>query len=296
MIGLVERVAGGIAKRARDHAARGRVGGDLPSLGDTLRDGHEAAWSHVPVTFVASTGRVGSKTLTALWGLADHVQAEHEPLPRLVQVSGKAWQTPDDERWRDVVRAARDDLIADAYRRGRRYAETNNRLTSLAPAILASYRGANGVMLWREPEAFVLSALRRGYYAGHHWDFARYRPRPDDPAAAQWASWSNGLRAAWLWAATNSFVLDCVEVAEERWTVIASERLFAGDPDALDQAFAAVGAIGDRRPPPRSVDRVLSKRINAQRDGTADQALHGPGEAGQFAELIQPVLDRLRAV
>lgn len=288
----IDRMASAIAKRVRDQESRRRVGGELARLGDVLRDGHLGGWSDVPLTIVASTGRVGSKTLTALWDLVPEVRAEHEPLPRLVHVSGRAWQEPDDGRWSDVFHAARDDLIADAHRRGLRYAETNNRLTSLAPAVLSSYRSSNAVMLWRSPDAFVTSAVRRGYYAGHHWDFARYRPRPDDPAADEWDRWSSGLRSAWLWAATNAFILDLVTAEPDRWTVVSSEDLFSGDERALRQAFGAVGAS---LPPRRSIDRVLTSRINAQRDGLVDVPRHRAEESERYAALVDPILTRLTA-
>lgn len=289
---FAERVGNAVAKRARAAQDRARTGGATPRLGDVLRDGYANGWADVPATFVASTGRVGSKTLTALWDLDPVIASHHEPLPRLIKVSGAAWQRPEDPAWVEVVHGARDDLVADAHRRGQVYAESNNRLTALAPALAEAFTGARFVLLWRDPEPFVVSALRRGYYVGHHWDFARYRPRPDDPAAEAFERWSPGLRAAWLWAATNRFALDRAVALPERWAVVASDDLFAGRDRALHAVFAAAGRpVPDRR----AVDAVLSSKINAQHTGEAtDVPFEGP-DAATYHELIDPVLAALRS-
>lgn len=289
----LRRLGNAVADRSRDAADRRRIDEDeIPPLGDELRDGYHNGWRDVPCTFVASTGRAGSKTLTALWRLAPDVQAEHEPLPRLVHASGRAWHDPFDDRWIDVIHGARDDLIGDAHRRGLLYAETNNRLTSLAPAFLHAFGSSRGVLLWRRPETFVVSGLRRGYYEGHHWDFARYTPRADDPFAERWDTWPTGLKVTWLWAATNTFILDLVEAQPRRWTVLASSQLFAGEPRTLAQAFAAVDADV---PADAKIKRVLSSKINAQQDGDAHDVPFEGDHAAEYREVVEPVLERLQA-
>ncbi len=226
-------------------------------------------WKENPCVFVLSTGRVGTKTLTALFALSPQVISLHEPEPRLVKVSfdaymeGGSLQTSD--KWQAVVRAARDDAICEANRRGKIYIETNNRLTYLAPALAATFPASRFIHLHRHPYEVVRSAMRRGYYQNHNWDFARIRPRPGEPLAEQWEALPPLEKSAWYWAQCNHDARAFLAtLPDARRMDVRADALFAGDEKMLVDLFAFVGM---NFPPRNLVEEVLGQKINAARQG-----------------------------
>lgn len=226
-------------------------------------------WEECPCVFVLSTGRVGTKTLTALFALSPRVISRHEPEPRLVKVSFDAYMEGSNlgasEKWQAVVFAARDDAICEANRRGKIYIETNNRLTYLAPALAAAFPASRFIHLHRHPYEVVRSAMRRGYYQSHNWDFARIRPRPGEPLAAQWDTLSPLEKSAWYWAQCNREAHEFLETLEKsRRMDLRAELLFAGDEKTLKDLFDFVNIDF---PPREQVEEVLGQKINAARQG-----------------------------
>ncbi len=286
------RAASGTAKRIERQRDQRRVGRRPPSIGDALRDGHTLGWQGVECAFALSTGRAGSKTLTGLWALSPRVKSVHEPLPRQIEVSARAWRDPAAPDLRSAVYAARDDLVADAWRRGLVWAETNNRLTSLAPALAGAFPAARFVHLWRDPEAFLASGLARRWYAGHHWDFARWQPRPDDPVAEVWPALPAIDRIAWLWAATNGFIADFGDEHPDRFMVIAADAMFAGDAEAMAAVYRSVGVTPPR---PAAIRRVLARQINAGSGGSGVSASWFDGLSPPVRDLVGAVAERLGA-
>lgn len=57
-----------------------------------LGEAYANQWQGVPCTFVLSTGRVGTETLTTLLNLSGDIVAEHEPFPRLTKTSFDAYK------------------------------------------------------------------------------------------------------------------------------------------------------------------------------------------------------------
>lgn len=286
---LGRRVAGGVEKRLRVVGDRMRVGAAPARIGDRLRDAYAGGWHGTRCAFVCSTGRVGTLTLTRLLALAPEVHAVHEPLPRMIQASYEAFlDRCASPFWRTVVLGARDDLLCDAHRRGQVYVETSNRLTFLAPALAASLPDSRFVHLHRHPYGYVRSAMRRGYYRGHHWDFARPVPRADDPFHSTWERLSPAERCAWLWTAVNEESSRFVgSLADERRLVLGADQLFAGDPADLAALFGLVGA---GPPPAASVRRVLDRRLNAQEEGEFDL---DAATRQEVDEIVGPLAARL---
>ncbi|HZR81717.1 MAG TPA: sulfotransferase [Candidatus Binatia bacterium] len=230
-----------------------------------LSEAYARGWEGCPCAFVLSTGRAGSKTLTALFALSSRIVSEHEPDPRLVKASFDAYlegpAIADSEKWRAVVYAARDDLVCEANRRGRIYVETNNRLTYLAPVLARCFPASRFIHLHRHPYEVVRSGMRRGYYESHNWDFARVRPRPGEPMAAAWDALPRLEKVAWYWARVNgeshAFVRS---LPEGRGFDLNADALFAGDERTLRALFQFVGV---EFPPVELVEEVLGQKINA---------------------------------
>jgi hypothetical protein len=166
--------------------------------------------------------------------------------------------------WRDTVAVARDPAVFSAYRRGKIFFESNNRLTFLADALAEHYPQSRFILMTRDPIGFVRSAVDRGYYTGHRWDYARILPRRGDPVAARWKHMTQVERCVWLWKATNQLCLDFVErVDPSRSFFLKSEVLFGGDDGVIERLFQFVGA--NEAPRGGRARAVLSQRLNRQK-------------------------------
>lgn len=234
-------------------------------------------------------------TLTQLGALCEDLHSVHEPLPHLLTESFLYYSNAvgDDEFWRSVVAEARDWRLRDAYRAGRNWFETNNRLTFLAPILAAHYPRSRFIVLVRHPVAFAESALARGYYAEHPWDFARIVPRETDPAAMSWDSMSQLEKIGWLWRATYQTADDVVATLEpHRSLLLKAEDLFAQQNQAVNQFYSYVSARP--RPDQRRIDRVLRTPANAQTERTARASVTqwASTERDRFLSLVG---DRMRS-
>jgi hypothetical protein len=232
---------------------------------ERLAEAYARGWEGCPCVFVLSSGRVGSKTLTALFALSSRVRSEHEPDPRLVKASFDAYldgpAIAESGSWRALVYAARDDHVCEANRRGKIYVETNNRLTYLAPALARCFPASKFIHLHRHPYEVVRSGMRRGYYQGHNWDFARVRPRPDEPIAAEWEVLPRLEKCAWFWARINGEARAFLRsLPDGRGLDLPADALFSGDRATIERIFAFVGV---ELPPKDLVEEVLGRRINA---------------------------------
>lgn len=255
----------------------------------------ETLCSKVRPVFVLSPGRSGTMTLAALLDLIPGVHAEHEPEPALVAASYQAWVQGAEplDFWRDAVHQARDVSIFRAHRRGRIWFESNNRLTFLAEPLRAAYPQARFVVVTREPEGFVASAMARRYYQGHSWDFARVRPREGDSERAGWDALPALDKCAWLWARTVGHGVELAErLGPQVVHVTAFEHLFSGDRAAVDGLFRFVTGQGT----PAGAEAVLGAQLNAQRDRGARKSRvsdWSDDDRARVAATAAPVLERL---
>jgi hypothetical protein len=203
-----------------------------------------------------STGRTGTTTLAELFAESPHILPHHEPDPRLIAASYLAWTGAEDATfWREAVQVARDRLVFEALKSGKVYFEASNRMTFLAPALMAAYPRSNFLLVSRRADGFVRSAMKRGYYQGHPWDHARPRPKEG------WGDASPEAKCLWLWAETHRFALEFVEQAGDRALVLHAEDLFAGDLDTIESVFGFLGVEPIARDTMKS---VLAQRHNAQ--------------------------------
>jgi hypothetical protein len=240
--------------------------------------------------FVLSTGRTGTMCVTAMLGASPSVDAQHEPEPRLIAASYLAWAGAEDAAfWEDAVTVARDRLVFAAHKRGKLYFEASNRMTFLAPALAAVYPRAKFLLVVRRPEAFIRSAVQRGYYLGHPWDHARPRPR-DEPA---WSGWSAERRAAWLWETTNRFGLEFrASTGTDRVDVLHAEDLFAQDADRAVRLFEFLGI----EPLPRDrLTEIMRRPLNAQKGSMpwGRDVAWSDSERGGVLSALAPLVEAL---
>jgi len=105
----------------------------------------------------------------------------------------------------EVVRAARDHMLAAARSDGKTYVETSHRMTFLIPAIREAYPKAKFVVLHRSPVAFARSAIGRQYFVGNRLDDYRIGSE-----SAAWAGYSNLEKVLKLWNETYEFALAAI--------------------------------------------------------------------------------------
>jgi len=244
-------------------------------LRGTQRDG--AAWQRFadelylesePV-FVLSTGRCGTELLTKLFDATSGVACNHNEAPELIHSSVLAWRKgqEDFDAYVEAVRAGRFELMAEAKLRGRRYIETNCRITFFAPHVLALFPKARFIHLVRHPASFVRSTVRRGAYEGTYADLGRISP-VDGEAAELWSEWSSIQRCAWLWAETNAFIEDFRSVVDsERFLRVSAEDLFKS-PATFNRILEHCGLAAQSE---AKIASRIAKPVNA------DTASHGLG-------------------
>ncbi len=247
------------AVRAHRERRRGiaRADIDWDSFVDTVHNTHE------PV-FVLSTGRCGTTLLTEILHRTPGVLCEHSPNPELVAVERDvhARGLDDFDEFRAAISTARFELIADAHLRGRRYIETNCRITFFAPHLAALFPRAKFIHLIRHPGSFVRSAVRRGFYRGNYFDIGRIRPCSGD-AADQWNSMSDYERTAWLWNETNQYIERFKTTVEGRVLTVKAEDLFASTDTTIELLqFLKLPVLPDK-----TISKLIRRPVNPQSGG-----------------------------
>jgi hypothetical protein len=222
--------------------------------------------------FVLSTGRCGTEWLTELLRLSRYAHVNHRDHPELIRHSRMAYEqyaaTP--RVFVEIIRATRDEFIAEAYRRGQVYVETNNRITFFAYAIRQAYPKARFIHLVRHPGDFVRSGLNRKWYRGQRHDIGRI-VKPD-PA---WQTMSDVEKIAWLWNQTNHYIEGFLaELPRQDTMQVKAEAMFSDPAVGMDLLrFIGVSDIS-----PKTVRRMLSRRINRQRQWAVDPYREWPEE------------------
>jgi hypothetical protein len=256
---------------------------------------HAAHWRDVSCVFTLSTGRSGTAALAMLLDRSPFVEARHEPQPRLLRLSREAFRNEatapnGEEGWDLVLEAARSDLVWHAYQRGQVYVETSNRLTYLAPMLGRYFTDSKFIFLHRHPLEVIRSGLRRAWYRGHPWDWARIQPREDDPIFEHWEGLRSEEKIAWYWVAVNREALRVLAgLSPDRWMNLPSSRLFAADPATLDALFDFLNIPSIR---PRVARKVLSTHHNASRPGATGGQMDG-GTMRSILAIVGPIAQEL---
>lgn len=213
-----------------------------------------------------STGRAGTKTLAALGGVQNRVNAQHEPEPLLYGLGRLAYAQQEHEESRKILREAlatcRSTIRVPP---GGVYLETSPQVTFLAHQFREMFPGSRFIHIIRHPGSVIRSGMRRGWYAGHNYDRWRITPRTGTGASDSWERWSTLEKNAWLWAETNRWISSFLDTLppQER-VVIRSEDLFRGDEEAVRKFY---GQLDVAVPPGQELEKVLGKMLNRQESG-----------------------------
>jgi hypothetical protein len=226
----------------------------LHKLTGNLNDLYNKVHRDAAPVFVLSTGRVGTKLFTELLNADDSVYAVHEPLPELTYHSMKAFKAPKGAEAKVGVDVARYELIRNAFLLGKKYVETNNRITFFAHALADLYPKAKFIHLVRNPDSFVKSGAQRGWYSGEN-VYDEGRIKMDD--VSQWNALNNHEKIAWLWAETNRFIEVFKQSFSSRTFTLKAEDLYAGNENTLKaMAFMEVKMSADE------LKKRVRKKVN----------------------------------
>lgn len=239
---------------------------DKPSSLRNLREAYASEWRDIKCVFVLSTGRTGTMLLASLLNLSPDLYAVHEATPSLLKAGYDSYFDKDgNEKWIDIVHAARDELISHANNQGKIYVETNNKLTYLADALEKAYPSSSFIHLHRHPFEVMRSGMRRNWYNGNALDFVRVHPRKEDPWKEFWPNLSLIEKIAWFWARINEYSRRFVStLGNDRGFDLRSEQVFRADLDRIKQLFEFIGVA---MPPEGKIKAILAKKLNAQRMG-----------------------------
>lgn len=223
-----------------------------------------------PVFFL-STGRCGTNWFTALLSADPSLKVFHEPKPNL-GVQGKvAYEVyrnndfnPSATEARlleEVFLAAREQYLRYSYKTQRRFVETNNQVTFLAPAIHSLFPDTKFVHLNRHPGEFVRSALRRKFYNNTD-DIKRIAPLKTDGFHSRWDTMDALEKNSWLWMETNRFIESFVKTSQPK-----NHFYFNFSELTVEQVMQLAEFLGVKIDGGR-IRRSLEKPVNVQRSGT----------------------------
>ena len=142
------------------------------------------------------------------------------------------------------------------------YIETGNHCTFLAEALAGWLPLAAFLHIVREPRAVIRSGVvRKWYVAMAKYDRTRIRPLAGSAEDRAWEGWSQMQKIAWLWAATNRYILDFTKRYPGRVLLVRAEDLFDMDSGVYETLFAFLDLASL---PTEVVHAVLRQQINRQ--------------------------------
>ncbi len=209
--------------------------------------------------FALSTGRCGTMLLTKLLSADSSLRVVHEPHPELSYHSGWAYykQSKGEKVEEQVIDVCRYESIRDAFLLGKRYVETNNRITFFANQLAILYPLAKFVHLERDVVPFVQSGYSRNWYGderiGDEGRIIKYNDLQD------WENYSQVQKISWLWWETNRFIRDFGEsIGSSRYFYLASKHLFRS-PDEVEKLleFLEIENI-----PRQKLESMMRKPVN----------------------------------
>lgn len=204
------------------------------------------------VTFVVSTGRTGTKYMEHLFQQVDPaIYAVHEPQPDLFDLGIQKYREgKSSEACAAYILKERTPMLRSlCAQRTMTYIESNPFASLLLPELLAAYPKAKFIMVTRDAQTYIRSALNKsplddGAFYFYDENDRRQRIRSldvkGDPYASNWAQWSRRQKIAWYWNWCNHLLLDFAEAHPERCHLVAFEQLFSKEATTQKRAIRDV--------------------------------------------------------
>ncbi|MCB0686932.1 MAG: sulfotransferase [Saprospiraceae bacterium] len=212
--------------------------------------------------FVLSTGRSGTKLLSDIIALDPKCIVAHQPSPELTHSAWYAYQNHG-EKFNElcqIIDACRYEIIRDTWILGKKYIETNNRITFFAPYLADLFPKAKFIHLKRDPYQFITSGYSRNWYAYEKlFDEGKITPRKKDQIP--WDRYTQVQKIAWLWKETNGFIDQFMtSLPSQRKLFLESDELYSSvEKIANLLSFAGINTIS-----PKQIRSKISTPVNAQ--------------------------------
>ena len=221
--------------------------------------------SDVKPVFVLSTGRCGTEFLTKILNKIIGFDVYHSPKPEMIFFTKYAYANYNKatEEIKNILKAARLELILESYLRNRRYIETNNLITFFAYAAAEVFPRAKFIHLVRHPASFVRSGIRRNWYSGDNLhDLGRIKPLRN---SENFNRMSKIEKIGWLWNETNQFIENFKKNIDENRRILfmKSEDMFTNI-DRLQDIFQFLEVNVERK---YLVNQISRKPVNRQKSG-----------------------------
>jgi hypothetical protein len=190
--------------------------------------------------FILSTGRAGSKFLTALLDQSVNVTAYHEPCPTLQYFSDYAYHHQSEaDILTNMINAARMELILEVFIKNKIYVESNHCLTFFAPVLANLFKKSKFVHLVRHPGDFVRSAIRKGWHKNDSiWESGRVKMTDKN----QWAKMDQIEKLSWVWNITNRFIEEFKSGIEDDRIYVSKLEDLSEDKEKINALLQFVGA------------------------------------------------------
>jgi hypothetical protein len=226
-------------------------------------------WVNISPVWVLSTGRTGTMALTNLLNLSENLAAFHEPKPNLIKFSYDYYMGGiSKEEGLRTISYLRDEFVHKAFYHNKIYVETNNRCTYVSDLLFNRFPASKFIYMVRNPYDVINSGVRRNYYQGNNWDFARIKPLKEDPFFHKWDEMNQYEKVAWYWKKVNETALNFYnKLPDNQKLFIKAEDFFKPNVELIEEIFKFVNS--DYIPGKRKIKKQLSAKVNAQKSGVA---------------------------
>jgi hypothetical protein len=246
--------------------------------------------------FGTGTGRCGTQLLAKVLDLWDGTQCRHEFSVDTLKMK-RAYQKGNlDILAKDARRLLFPTVQANTSE-GTVYGEVSGHLYLLYPELFRRYgHAARFFLLVRRPDAFVRSALARGFFdPGHPRACEHVIPPQDTDMGERWATASPLEKCAWYWGMVNGTVLSFFRALPPAMSRVV--RLEDLSLSLVRELYAFLGFSGFEALE-RQASEVLGQRHNAS-PGTGDERFVNPhseeislGPLGTWTAEQRRVFDR----
>jgi|19_taG_2_1085344.scaffolds.fasta_scaffold00724_10 hypothetical protein len=213
--------------------------------------------------FITGTGRCGTMLLSRLFSLGENSHCDHESHFRHQSLLHYYRGNGEMTSFREDIEHSLIPTLKEHGRNGKNYGVSSGHLYFAIPELVQRFgTSAKFILLIRKPEAFVQSALARGFFnPSHPHACMQLYPHPRDEIYPHWATTTPFERCLWYWELVNSFVLnEFQKLPDSQVHIVRIEDLNAEKAMDLCNFIGATDILEDR------VKELLSYRINATPD------------------------------
>jgi hypothetical protein len=247
----------------------------------------DAVFEEAKCGFVLSTGRCGTGLLTRILGKSQNVDVYHAPMPELKIASKRAYEREFEsiDAYKDLVVAARYELIMASYICDRVFVETNNRISFFARYLADVFKNSVFLHIVRHPADFVRSAIRRGYYEDPQVSSGLIVPLPGS-LDVDWEKLTPIERAAWLWNETNASIeVFAKTISSNRFLRVKAEDTFENvSTIAQVLQFLRAEQLSEKK-----IRQLIRHPVNAQEIGHFPKYTHWTTQQKRLLSVFTPL-------